>query len=84
MRTATRVFGIGSPGEIEMSGIGHTRPVAVDCHDLTEAHHVLAGRGQGIRNRFVVALNWMWNYVTFQRGTRLITGMEGARAEDIA
>src|SRR4051812_22738684 len=38
----------------------------------------------GFRNRFVVALNWMWNYVTFQRGTRLITGMEGARAEDIA
>src|SRR3954464_8852566 len=35
----------------------------------------------GFRNRFVVALNWMWNYVTFQRGTRLITGMEGARAE---
>jgi len=38
----------------------------------------------GFRNRFVVALNWMWNYVTFQRGTRLITGMEGARAQDIA
>jgi NADH dehydrogenase len=38
----------------------------------------------GFRNRFVVALNWFWNYVTFQRGTRLITGMEGARAEDIA
>jgi NADH dehydrogenase len=38
----------------------------------------------GFRNRFVVALNWMWNYVTFQRGTRLITGMEGARVEDIA
>lgn len=38
----------------------------------------------GFRNRFVVALNWLWNYVTFQRGTRLITGMEGAHAEDIA
>src|SRR3954447_19555286 len=38
----------------------------------------------GFRNRFVVALNWLWNYVTFQRGTRLITGMEGARAEDMA
>src|SRR3954467_1533037 len=36
------------------------------------------------RPRFVVALNWFWNYVTFQRGTRLITGMEGAHAEDIA
>jgi len=26
----------------------------------------------GIRNRFVVALNWLWSYVTFQRGARLI------------
>jgi NADH dehydrogenase len=37
----------------------------------------------GFRNRFVVALNWLWNYVTFQRGTRLITGMEGARTEEV-
>ena len=26
----------------------------------------------GVRNRFVVALNWLWIYVTFQRGARLI------------
>ena len=26
----------------------------------------------GVRNRFVVALNWLWSYVTFQRGARLI------------
>ena len=37
----------------------------------------------GFRNRFVVATNWLWNYVTFQRGTRLITGMSGARMEDM-
>lgn len=30
----------------------------------------------GLRNRFVVALAWFWNYVTFQRGARLITGGE--------
>jgi NADH dehydrogenase len=30
----------------------------------------------GFRNRIVVALNWAWNYVTFQRGTRLITGAD--------
>ncbi len=29
----------------------------------------------GFRNRLVVALSWMWSYVTFQRGTRLITGV---------
>ena len=27
----------------------------------------------GVRNRFVVAINWMWNYLTFQRGARVIT-----------
>ena len=26
----------------------------------------------GMRNRFVVALNWLWSYMTFQRGARLI------------
>jgi NADH dehydrogenase len=30
-----------------------------------------------LRSRFAVALNWLWNYVTFQRGARLITGTEG-------
>ena len=29
----------------------------------------------GFRNRFVVALNWAWSYITFQRGSRLITGL---------
>ncbi|HWK98264.1 MAG TPA: NAD(P)/FAD-dependent oxidoreductase [Pseudolabrys sp.] len=27
----------------------------------------------GTRNRFSVALNWFWSYLTFQRGARLIT-----------
>jgi NADH dehydrogenase len=26
----------------------------------------------GIRNRLIVALAWLWNYVTYQRGARLI------------
>jgi len=30
-----------------------------------------------------VALSWGWNYVTFQRGTRLITGISGARMEEM-
>jgi NADH dehydrogenase len=33
----------------------------------------------GFRNRLAVVLNWGWNYVTFQRGTRLITGFTGSR-----
>ena len=37
----------------------------------------------GSRNRLAVAMNWCWNYVTFQRGTRLITGISGSRIEDV-
>ncbi len=30
----------------------------------------------GIRNRFIVAFTWLWSYLTFQRGARLITDPE--------
>ena len=30
----------------------------------------------GLRNRFVVAFIWLWDYVTFQRGARLITEVD--------
>ena len=30
----------------------------------------------GLRNRFIVAFNWLWDYLTFQRGARLITEPE--------
>ena len=30
----------------------------------------------GFRNRLVVMLDWLWSYVTFQSGARLITGSE--------
>jgi NADH dehydrogenase len=29
----------------------------------------------GFRNRFIVMFGWVWNYLTFQRGARLITGL---------
>jgi NADH dehydrogenase len=38
----------------------------------------------GFRNRFSVALNWAWNYLTFQRGARLITGSTASPPEAIA
>jgi len=31
----------------------------------------------GLRSRFVVAFSWAWQYLTFQRGARLITGIDG-------
>jgi NADH:ubiquinone reductase (H+-translocating) len=37
----------------------------------------------GFRNRLIVALNLAWNYVTFQGGARLITGLSGSRVEDM-
>ena len=30
----------------------------------------------GLRSRFVVAFSWAWQYLTFQRGARLITGID--------
>ena len=33
----------------------------------------------GIRNRFLVAFNWFWDYATFQRGARLITDVTVGR-----
>ena len=29
----------------------------------------------GLRNRLVVAMTWLWSYITFQRGARLITSV---------
>lgn len=37
----------------------------------------------GFRNRFIVALNWAWSYITFQRGSRLITGLYAPRMDDM-
>jgi NADH dehydrogenase len=35
----------------------------------------------GIRNRFVVAVTWLWSYVTFERGARLITEVPRVAAD---
>ena len=38
----------------------------------------------GARSRFVVAFSWAWQYATFQRGARLITGThEGPERREI-
>jgi NADH dehydrogenase len=34
----------------------------------------------GLRNRFIVALSWIFTYLTFQRGARLVTRPEGNEA----
>jgi hypothetical protein len=35
----------------------------------------------GFRNRLGVFAEWIYNYVFFQRGSRLITGLTGSRVE---
>jgi NADH:ubiquinone reductase (H+-translocating) len=35
----------------------------------------------GLRNRFVVATTWLWSYITFQRGARLITEVPPPRPQ---
>jgi NADH dehydrogenase FAD-containing subunit len=30
----------------------------------------------GFRNRFIVGTTWLWSYLTFERGARLITGLD--------
>ena len=30
----------------------------------------------GFRNRMAVAIDWLWSYLTYQRGARLITGQD--------
>jgi NADH dehydrogenase len=35
----------------------------------------------GVRNRAVVAINWIWEYLTFQRGARLISRSEYSALE---
>jgi NADH dehydrogenase len=32
----------------------------------------------GLRNRFIVAFIWLWDYITYQRGARLITEAEAS------
>lgn len=33
----------------------------------------------GMRNRVIVAIQWLWSYITFDRGARLITGEDEGR-----
>lgn len=37
----------------------------------------------GLRNRFAVALSWLWSYLTYQQGARLITGYDPGADEDV-
>ena len=38
----------------------------------------------GFRSRYVVAFSWLWAYLTYERGTRLITGSDGGAEPVVA
>jgi NADH:quinone reductase (non-electrogenic) len=73
MATIGRKRAVTQIGRFKVSG-----PVAWLLWSLAHIYFLI-----GFRNRLAVAMNWCWNYVTFQRGTRLITGISGSRIEDV-
>jgi NADH dehydrogenase len=64
---------------VEMAGFKFTGFIAWLLWSIAHIYFLI-----GFRNRAVVAMNWIWSYLTFQRGTRLITGITGARMEGMA
>ncbi len=57
----------------EINGLKLTGLVAWLLWSLAHVYFLI-----GFRSRIVVVLSWAWSYLTFQRGTRLITGADGA------
>jgi NADH:ubiquinone reductase (H+-translocating) len=73
MATIGRKRAVAQLGAVKVSGL-----LAWLLWSFTHIYFLI-----GFRNRLAVAMNWGWNYVTFQRGTRLITGISGSRIEDV-
>ena len=73
MATIGRKRAVAQLGRLKLSGF-----VAWTLWSVAHIYFLI-----GFRNRLVVAMNWVWYYVTFQRGTRLITGISGSRIEDV-
>jgi len=73
MATIGRKRAVAQIGRLKISG-----PAAWLLWSLAHIYFLI-----GFRNRLAVAFNWGWNYMTFQRGTRLITGISGSRIEDV-
>lgn len=59
-----RSFAIGEIGKIKISGF-----IGWILWSFLHIFYLI-----GFKNRLLVAVQWIWAYVTFQRGTRIITG----------
>ena len=42
------------------------------CWSVAHIYFLIA-----VKNRFTLAFTWLWDYITFQRGARLITEVPG-------
>jgi NADH dehydrogenase len=72
LATIGRKHAVADFGKIHLSGF-----VAWLLWSVTHIYFLI-----GFRRRAIVALHWAWSYITFQRGTRLITGLTGSRVRD--
>ena len=64
MATIGRKIAIADFGALKLKG-----PVGWLTWCLAHVYFLI-----GFRNRLSVAMDWMWSYLTFERGSRLITG----------
>ena len=64
MATIGRKVAVADFGRVRMSG-----RIAWLLWGIVHVYFLI-----GYRNRLAVLLDWLWAYVTFQRGQRLITG----------
>jgi len=67
MATIGRKRAVASLGGVHITGF-----IAWVIWSIAHVYYLI-----GYRNRLAVVLNWGWNYLTFQSGTRLITGYTG-------
>jgi hypothetical protein len=73
MATIGRTHAVAQLGGFKASGL-----VAWLLWSLAHIYFLI-----GFRNRLAVTMNWCWNYITFQRGTRLITGISSSHIKDV-
>lgn len=74
LATIGRKYAVADFGKIRLSGL-----LAWVMWSAAHIYFLI-----GFRRRAIVALHWAWSYFTFQRGTRLITGLTGSRSQDDA
>jgi NADH dehydrogenase len=68
LATIGRSRGVGQIGGIQVSGF-----IAWVTWALVHVFYLV-----GFRNRIIVLLEWIWNYVTYKRGARVIEGLHHA------